>query len=170
MKLFFTCNHKLFFAVHFILLPNNVFLEQCVLVLQVERSPDLPLSRWHRMAEDGWSGFKQKVFLTEVNLGLRVINILVVQSRLKINCIFSCEVNWICLEMNNTLNTFLEPCLITNCLLLKYYSGKYDPSWPADEWSQRAGVQYILDTVVRELAVDTNRRWGTARAVAVGQW
>ena len=34
----------------------------------------------------------------------------------------------------------------------------YDPAWEADDWSQRAGVQYILDTVIRELAVDPNRK------------
>jgi len=43
-------------------------------------------------------------------------------------------------------------------IIFKYYSGKYDPTWPVDDWTQRVGVQYILDTVVRELAVDPVRR------------
>ena len=51
--------------------------------------------------------------------------------------------------------------------LLQYYTGQYDPSWPMDEWSQRAGVQYILDTVVRELAADTSRRWQIVHQILI---
>ena len=41
---------------------------------------------------------------------------------------------------------------------IQYYSGSFRSPWSGDQENQRAGVQYTLDTVVRELAFDPNKK------------
>ena len=41
----------------------------------------------------------------------------------------------------------------------QYYEGSNRRGWHGGEENQRAGVQYVIDTVVQELAMDPNKRY-----------
>ena len=41
----------------------------------------------------------------------------------------------------------------------QYYHGSHRAGWVGWEENQRAGVQYVIDTVVQELAMDQEKRY-----------
>ena len=52
----------------------------------------------------------------------------------------------------------------------QYYEGSNRRGWHGWEGNQRAGVQYIIDTVVRELAWDPNKRFIQVETAFFWRW